>query len=128
MTRPLWDDDYLRSFAKQLLTTGYENQFWTIDDDDCVAEFNDAHFRTMLRKFFPALGVWNLTLGSDRNGKTIRHLVFLRDGKSQEIDADSQTTQSFLTQLSNHISQICMARNLLRILPLVPFVSSKMVG
>ena len=89
MTRPLWDDDYLGSFARELLTTGYENQFWTIDADDCVEEFNDAHFRRMLRKFFPALGVWNITLGMDGNGKTIRHLVFLRDGKCQEIDADT---------------------------------------
>jgi hypothetical protein len=89
MTKPLWDDDYLRSFSKALLTTGYENQFWTIDKDNEVEEFNDAHFRRLLRKFFPALGVWNLTLGEGTNGLPVRHLVFLREGKCQEIDADT---------------------------------------
>jgi len=108
MTRPLWDDDYLRSFSKELLTTGYENQFWTFDEDDCVEEFNDAHFRTMLRKFFPALGIWNITLGTDGNGKTIRHLVFLRDGKCQEIDADTlrivfDIVMDYLGQLGDDI-------------------------
>ena len=61
----LWDDDYLRSFTKKLLQQGQSYQFWEIDENDEVMEYKDPHFRILVEKFLPELGVWNLNLSFD---------------------------------------------------------------
>ena len=88
----LWDDDYLRSFTKKLLQQGQSYQFWEIDENDEVMEYKDPHFRILVEKFLPELGVWNLNLGDKEDGTSIRHLIFLRDGRCQVITSETLRT------------------------------------
>ena len=92
MSKILWDDEYLRSFVKDVLQHPSSNQFWEFDENDEVVEYKDVHYRRMVENFLPALGVWNLNLGDSEEGTAIRYLVFLRDSRCQVIDAKALRT------------------------------------
>lgn len=82
----LWNDEYLKSFAKTLALPACEYVFWEIDTSDELVDFKKHNIRKMVTKFFPALGVWNLVLGDDANGVPTQTLVFLRDNRCEQID------------------------------------------
>ena len=77
--KQLWNDDYLKSFARTLLESGASNytgdnlQFWFEDEKGnlCI----DRH--TLVSKFYPALGVRNLVLGKTAKGLDSALPVFL---------------------------------------------------
>ena len=39
MAKILWDDDYLRSFVKELMKPANPIQFWEFDENDEVMEY-----------------------------------------------------------------------------------------
>ena len=53
MAKILWDDDYLRSFVKELMKPANPIQFWEFDENDEVMEYKDSHFRKLVF-FFPS--------------------------------------------------------------------------
>ena len=99
MSKLLWDENYLRSFTTQLLTTNISNQFWDVETtpegEEKVCDFKAPHFRKMLMKFFPSLGVWNLVMGNGDNGLPTTTLVFIRGNRVQEIDVDTLRTITY---------------------------------
>ena len=99
MSKLLWDENYLRSFTTELLNTNISNQFWDVetspDGEEKVCDFKAPHFRKMLMKFFPSLGVWNLVMGNGDNGLPTTTLVFLRGNRVQEIDVNTLRTITY---------------------------------
>ena len=99
MTKLLWDENYLRSFTQELLTTNISNQFWDIetspDGEEEVCDFKAKNYRKMLMKFYPSLGVWNLVMGNGDDGLPTTTLVFLRDNRVQELDVDTLRTITY---------------------------------
>ncbi len=100
----LWDDDYLRSFVDRLLKIEYANQFWEFGEDDEVLEYKDSHYRTMVEKFLPSLGIWNLNLGDSEEGTSIRQLIFMRDGRCQNIN--SKTLRTILNKVWIYMGEL----------------------
>ena len=92
MAKILWDDDYLRSFVKELMKPANPIQFWEFDENDEVMEYKDSHFRKLVSSFLPALGVWNLNMGDTEDGNACRYLIFLRDSRSQIINPEALRT------------------------------------
>ena len=92
MTKILWDDAYLRSFVKHLMEPGNPSVFWEFDENDEVIEYKSPHYRIMIEKFLPSLGVWNLNLGDSEEGTALRYLVFLRDNRCQTISGKELRT------------------------------------
>lgn len=99
MSKLLWDENYLRSFTTELLTTNISNQFWDVEaspeGQEKVCDFKAPNFRKMLMKFYPSLGVWNLVMGNGDNGLPTTTLVFVRGNRVQEIDADTLRTITY---------------------------------
>ena len=99
MSKLLWDENYLRAFTTELLTTNISNQFWDVETtpegEEKVCDFKAPHFRKMLMKFFPSLGVWNLVMGNGDNGLPTTTLVFIRGNRVQEIDVDTLRTITY---------------------------------
>ena len=92
MAKILWDDNYLRSFVKELMKPANPIQFWEFDENDEVMEYKDSHFRKLVSSFLPALGVWNLNMGDTEDGNACRYLIFLRDSRSQIINPEALRT------------------------------------
>jgi len=120
MSKLLWDDAYLRSFASNLLTTNISAQFWEMeqgaDGEDAVCDFKASNYRKMLMNFFPSLGVWNLVMGDGQDGLPSTTLVFVRGNRCQEIDAETLRTItykifSYLGQLGDDLRANLYNRN-----------------
>ena len=85
MTSILWDSQFLKDFSQELLhnTT---IQFWDEDINGDVDDFKSSHYKRMLNKFFPAMGVKNLQLGTTDKGRPTSTLVFTRGNRVEQID------------------------------------------
>ena len=86
----LWDDEYLKAFASQVLESGAANyqgqclQFWHEDDDGNLTYSKHQ----LISKFFAALGIRSLVLGSDTSGMATALPVFIRGNRCEEINGD----------------------------------------
>ena len=95
--KQLWNDDYLKSFARTLVESGkskYEGenlQFWYEDKDGdlCISKHR------LVSKFFPALGVRNLVLGKTAQGLDSAILIFIRGNRCEEINGNILRTITF---------------------------------
>ena len=85
MTSILWDNKFLDDFAEELRRTP-SIQFWECDTDGNVMDFKPEHYKKMLNKFYPALGVANLQLGQSDKGTPTSTLVFVRGNRVEQID------------------------------------------
>ena len=85
MTSILWDSEFLQDFAEELQKDP-TIQFWETDVNGDVMDFKSNHFKKMLNKFFPAMGVRNLQLGTNDKGRPTSTLVFIRGNRCDEID------------------------------------------
>ncbi len=85
MTSILWDNQFLKDFAQELHHDP-TIQFWETDVDGNVMDFKPIHYKKMLNKFFPAMGVRNLQLGTNDKGRPTSTLVFIRGNRCDEID------------------------------------------
>ena len=83
MTSILWDNKFLDDFAEELRRTP-SIQFWECDTDGNVMDFKPEHYKKMLNKFFPALGVANLQLGQSDKGTPTSTLVFVRGNRVEQ--------------------------------------------
>ena len=98
MTSILWDSRFLNEF-KQELHHNPSIQFWEEDVNGDVMDFKSTHYKKMLMKFFPALGVKNLQLGTTDKGRPTSTLVFTRGNRVEQIDP--QTLKQVCFRLFN---------------------------
>ena len=96
--KQLWNDDYLKSFARTLLESGtrtYQGdnlQFWYEDEKTgnlCI----NRHI--LVSKFFPALGIRNLVLGKTAKGLDSVLPVFIRGNRCEEINGNILKTITY---------------------------------
>ena len=90
ISKQLWDDAYLTKFAKSL-HIGCPTQFWSYDKDGELEELKAKHIRKLMRSFYPALGVFNLRVETNQNGRSVVDTipVFKRGCRIEEIDAET---------------------------------------
>ena len=86
MSKCLWNKSFLEEFAQTLHHTP-SIQFWELDADGKVMDFTAEHYKKMLNKFFPALGVFNLQLGENEKGAPTSTLVMVQGNRCEEIDS-----------------------------------------
>ena len=103
MTSILWDNQFLNDFAEELRLTP-SIQFWECDTDGNVMDFKPEHYKKMLNKFFPALGVANLQLGQSDKGTPTSTLVFVRGNRVEQIDP--QTLKQITFRIFNLMGSI----------------------
>ena len=103
MTSILWDNKFLDDFAEELRRTP-SIQFWECDTDGNVMDFKPEHYKKMLNKFFPALGVANLQLGQSDKGTPTSTLVFVRGNRVEQIDP--QTLKQITFRIFNLMGQL----------------------
>jgi len=95
-TKILWNEQYLKAFASELLLPNNANQFWDENQsNDEVEELKAPHIRRMLMKFYPALGVHNLVLGENQAGIPTSTLVFIRNNRCEEISVEVLRTITY---------------------------------
>ena len=82
---PLWSDEYLLSLVNSVVD---ENCFWYWTDKGflCI----DKH--RLVRKFCPAIGIYNLPMDADEKGRPTFTPVFIRGNRIQEVDGSTIQT------------------------------------
>jgi len=92
--KTLWNDDYLKSFARRVLqsatsTSAEDNlQFWYDTEDKQGNEIVEVNPHILINDFFPAMGVRNLVLGKSAKGLESIMPVFVRGNRVEEINGD----------------------------------------
>ena len=103
-TKVLWNEAYLRAFAKELLSTKTECQFWDLNSNNEIEDFKAHNIRKMLMKFFPALGVYNLLMGRDDDALTKSTLVFVRGNRCEALELE--TLQTITYRIFNYMGVV----------------------
>ena len=81
---PLWSDEYLLSLVNSIDNICF--WYWT---DKGGLNIDKHH---LVRKFCPAIGIYNLPMDADEKGRPTFTPVFIRGNRIQEVDGGTIQT------------------------------------
>lgn len=108
VSKTLWNDDYLKSFAKRVILSNTSVSiekslvFWYEDEKSGDFKIN-RHL--LISRFFPALGVRNLVLGKNAKGLDSALPVFIRENRVEEINGEILKSISF--KVLDYYAELC---------------------